>query len=119
MRNPYLALEMGNPRTGSKKKIAEADSELHAAARAGDLRAVESICSSNPLAVNSRDKHSRTPYPSRSPVLFIFFFSRAPDEYFVETCIFYRDLMCFIHLIFFRLFFLGFYAHQRYHGFCS
>ncbi|VFQ97229.1 unnamed protein product [Cuscuta campestris] len=45
---------MGNPRTQSNE-------ELHAAARAGDLTAVQRICSSNPLAVNSRDKHSRTP----------------------------------------------------------
>lgn len=35
--------------------------ELHAAARSGDLKAVQTICSSNPLAVNSRDRHSRTP----------------------------------------------------------
>ncbi|KAL6979982.1 hypothetical protein U1Q18_021633 [Sarracenia purpurea var. burkii] len=35
--------------------------DLHGAARSGDLIAVQSICSSNPLAVNSRDKHSRTP----------------------------------------------------------
>ncbi|GAV79529.1 Ank_2 domain-containing protein, partial [Cephalotus follicularis] len=35
--------------------------ELHAAARSGELEAVESILNSNPLAVNSRDKHSRTP----------------------------------------------------------
>ncbi|XP_020576086.1 tankyrase-2 [Phalaenopsis equestris] len=55
------ALEMGNPRTGSKKKNDGAESELHAAARAGNLRAVESICSSDPIAVNFRDKHSRTP----------------------------------------------------------
>ncbi|GAB4834825.1 hypothetical protein Ancab_033093 [Ancistrocladus abbreviatus] len=33
----------------------------HAAARNGDLNAVESILFSNPLAINSRDKHSRTP----------------------------------------------------------
>jgi hypothetical protein len=39
------------------------DTELHAAARSGDMKAVESIVSSNPLAINSRDKHSRTPYP--------------------------------------------------------
>lgn len=37
--------------------------DLHAAARSGDLTAVQSILISNPLAVNSRDKHSRTPYP--------------------------------------------------------
>ncbi|GAV61219.1 LOW QUALITY PROTEIN: Ank_2 domain-containing protein, partial [Cephalotus follicularis] len=35
--------------------------ELHAAARSGELEAVESILNSDPLAVNSRDKHSRTP----------------------------------------------------------
>ncbi|GAV58061.1 LOW QUALITY PROTEIN: Ank_2 domain-containing protein, partial [Cephalotus follicularis] len=35
--------------------------ELHAAARSGELEAVESILNSNPLAINSRDKHSRTP----------------------------------------------------------
>ncbi|KAI0501086.1 hypothetical protein KFK09_019304 [Dendrobium nobile] len=52
---------MGNPRTASKKKNEGADSELHAAARAGDLPAVQWICSSDPPAVNSRDKHSRTP----------------------------------------------------------
>jgi len=39
------------------------DTELHAAARSGDMKAVDSIVSSNPLAINSRDKHSRTPYP--------------------------------------------------------
>ncbi|KAJ6415454.1 hypothetical protein OIU84_004279, partial [Salix udensis] len=37
------------------------DTELHDAARSGDMKAVESIVSSNPLAINSRDKHSRTP----------------------------------------------------------
>ncbi|EEF42484.1 putative ankyrin repeat protein RF_0381 [Ricinus communis] len=37
------------------------EGELHAAARSGDLNAVQSILSLNPLAVNSRDKHSRTP----------------------------------------------------------
>ncbi|KAG7542265.1 Ankyrin repeat [Arabidopsis thaliana x Arabidopsis arenosa] len=38
-----------------------ASADLHSAARSGDLAAVQSILSSNPLAVNSRDKHSRTP----------------------------------------------------------
>ncbi|KAJ0970895.1 hypothetical protein J5N97_018854 [Dioscorea zingiberensis] len=52
---------MGNPRRPSKKSDAGSEPDLHAAARAGDLRAVESICSSNPLAINSRDRHSRTP----------------------------------------------------------
>ncbi|KAG8382060.1 hypothetical protein BUALT_Bualt05G0037200 [Buddleja alternifolia] len=42
-----------NPNSGNE--------ELHAAARSGDLKAVEAICSANPLAVNSRDRHSRTP----------------------------------------------------------
>ncbi|KAJ4829414.1 hypothetical protein Tsubulata_006605 [Turnera subulata] len=42
----------------------EAQPELHTAARSGDLSAVISILSSNPLAVNSRDKHSRTPLVS-------------------------------------------------------
>ena len=37
------------------------EEELHAAARSGDLKAVQSILISNPLSVNSRDKHSRTP----------------------------------------------------------
>lgn len=35
--------------------------DIHAAARNGDVTAVELIISSNPLALNSRDKHSRTP----------------------------------------------------------
>ncbi|WOH11583.1 hypothetical protein DCAR_0831073 [Daucus carota subsp. sativus] len=39
----------------------ESNSDVHAAARAGDLSGVQLICSTNPLAVNSRDKHSRTP----------------------------------------------------------
>ncbi|KAL9328427.1 hypothetical protein ACSQ67_003430 [Phaseolus vulgaris] len=46
---------MGNPR---RSKAAD---DLHTAARSGDLTAVQSILASNPLAVNSRDKHSRTP----------------------------------------------------------
>ncbi|KAK5835038.1 uncharacterized protein LOC108457770 [Gossypium arboreum] len=35
--------------------------DIHAAARSGDLSKLQSILASNPLAVNSRDKHSRTP----------------------------------------------------------
>ncbi|CAH8345514.1 unnamed protein product [Eruca vesicaria subsp. sativa] len=35
--------------------------DIHSAARSGDLAAVQLIISTNPLAVNSRDKHSRTP----------------------------------------------------------
>jgi len=48
---------MGKPQKSS------AGEDLHTAARSGDLNAVQSILSSNPLAINSRDKHSRTPYP--------------------------------------------------------
>ncbi|XP_011028018.1 PREDICTED: ankyrin-3-like isoform X2 [Populus euphratica] len=48
-------IRMGRNRGGG------GDTELHAAARSGDMKAVESIVSSNPLAINSRDKHSRTP----------------------------------------------------------
>ncbi|WOL16644.1 hypothetical protein Cni_G25432 [Canna indica] len=35
--------------------------DLHVAARNGDLRTVESICNANPLAINTRDGHLRTP----------------------------------------------------------
>ncbi|TYH09828.1 hypothetical protein ES288_A07G128600v1 [Gossypium darwinii] len=35
--------------------------DIHAAARSGDLSKLQSILASNPLAVNSQDKHSRTP----------------------------------------------------------
>jgi hypothetical protein len=55
---------------GGQQKSNEPD--LHAAARAGDLQKVESICNSNPLAVNTRDRHSRTPYPTLLS-LFVFF----------------------------------------------
>jgi ankyrin repeat protein len=34
---------------------------LHKAARSGDLAAAESLCEANPLALNSRDRLSRTP----------------------------------------------------------
>lgn len=37
------------------------EKDVHAAARTGDLSGLQLICSSNPLAINSRDKHSRTP----------------------------------------------------------
>ncbi|XP_057966506.1 uncharacterized protein LOC131156669 [Malania oleifera] len=47
---------MGNP-----GRFSSSGEDLHSAARAGDLNAVISICSSNPLSINSRDKHSRTP----------------------------------------------------------
>lgn len=51
---------------GSGTGTGESENALHSAARSGDLNAVQSILSSNnPLSiiVNSRDKHSRTPYP--------------------------------------------------------
>jgi len=57
---------MGNPR---RSKTAD---ELHSAARSGDLIAVQSILASNPLAVNSRDKHSRTPYPRHSRLMLFY-----------------------------------------------
>jgi len=44
----------------------EDDLHLHKAARSGDAAATESLCESNPLAVNSRDRLSRTPYASLS-----------------------------------------------------
>ncbi|KAM7264221.1 hypothetical protein ACFE04_001904 [Oxalis oulophora] len=37
------------------------EDDIHAAARSGDVEAIITIISSNPLTVNSRDKHSRTP----------------------------------------------------------
>ncbi|XP_054823421.1 uncharacterized protein LOC129321614 [Prosopis cineraria] len=46
---------MGNPQN------TRAGDDLHASARSGDLNAVQSILRINPLAVNSRDRHSRTP----------------------------------------------------------
>lgn len=59
---------------GSSTGIGESENALHSAARSGDLNAVQSILSSNnPLSiiVNSRDKHSRTPYPI--PITQLFF----------------------------------------------
>lgn len=47
---------MSNPPNDPKSR-----EDLHTAARTGDLLTVQSICASNPLAINSRDKHSRTP----------------------------------------------------------
>ncbi|KAL6507495.1 hypothetical protein OROGR_023690 [Orobanche gracilis] len=47
---------------GTKPSAAcSGNEELHAAARSGDLTAVQTICGANLLAVNSRDRHSRTP----------------------------------------------------------
>lgn len=69
-----VATAMGNPsRRGSARGGGGGESEIHAAARSGDLRAVESICNSNPLAINSRDRHSRTPYPPVRSFPFTFF----------------------------------------------
>ncbi|KAI3823769.1 hypothetical protein L1987_05210 [Smallanthus sonchifolius] len=42
-------------------KTSNSMQDIHAAARSGDLVAVQTIISSNPLSINSRDKHSRTP----------------------------------------------------------
>ncbi|XP_026445282.1 tankyrase-2-like [Papaver somniferum] len=64
---------MGNPNTNTnyrKKRTPSSgggggggggEEDLHRAARTGDIHAVQSIIASNPLTVNSRDKHSRTP----------------------------------------------------------
>ncbi|CAI9095084.1 OLC1v1030943C1 [Oldenlandia corymbosa var. corymbosa] len=53
---------MGNQkkpgRTTATENTAGGDEELHKAARSGDLEAVLRICSTDPLAINSRDKHS-------------------------------------------------------------
>ncbi|XP_050375657.1 uncharacterized protein LOC126793238 [Argentina anserina] len=52
---------------GNRRKITTGrggggeEEELHVAARSGDLSQVQVIVSSNPLKVNGRDKHSRTP----------------------------------------------------------
>ncbi|PIN24039.1 NAD(+) ADP-ribosyltransferase [Handroanthus impetiginosus] len=49
---------------GKKPAVGNANSgneELHAAARSGDLKAAVAICGANPVAINSRDRHSRTP----------------------------------------------------------
>ncbi|XP_075508454.1 uncharacterized protein LOC142545266 [Primulina tabacum] len=49
---------------GKKPTAADAnfkDEKLHEAARSGDIEAVQAVCSANPLAVDSRDRHSRTP----------------------------------------------------------
>ncbi|KAI5656488.1 hypothetical protein M9H77_25281 [Catharanthus roseus] len=52
---------MGNPKKPSAGTRNAADEELHSAARSGNLEAVQRICSANPLTINSRDRHSRTP----------------------------------------------------------
>jgi len=60
----------GGGRGRGRGRDEEEDLPLHKAARSGDAAAVESLCESNPLAVNSRDRLSRTPYehhPFKSP----------------------------------------------------
>jgi hypothetical protein len=52
----------GRGRGRGRGRDEEEDLPLHKAARSGDAAAVESVCESNPLAVNSRDRLSRTPY---------------------------------------------------------
>lgn len=83
---------MGNPRGGRASGSGRGggrgmgrgrggeNNPLHDAARTGDLIKVQSILCSNPLAINSRDRHSRTPYVSSHhiftillPHLFVFF----------------------------------------------
>ncbi|KAL4199403.1 hypothetical protein AMTRI_Chr03g144790 [Amborella trichopoda] len=47
---------------GGGQRVSSSDSEdIHTFARDGNLEALQSICISNPLAVNARDKLSRTP----------------------------------------------------------
>ncbi|KAK9142780.1 hypothetical protein Syun_012180 [Stephania yunnanensis] len=55
---------MGNTRrtSGGGGGGGGGEGHFHEAARSGDLQAVQFLCNSNPLSVNSRDKHSRTPY---------------------------------------------------------
>lgn len=66
--------------SGGKGRGGEEDPPLHVAARAGDIVAVRTICSSNPLSVNARDRHSRTPYPSPPP-LFDYFHSEPSGSF--------------------------------------
>uniref|UniRef100_A0A0E0R300 Uncharacterized protein n=1 Tax=Oryza rufipogon TaxID=4529 RepID=A0A0E0R300_ORYRU len=52
----------GRGRGGRGRRGGEEDDlHLHKAARSGDLAAAESLCEANPLALNSRDRLSRTP----------------------------------------------------------
>ncbi|CAN6283742.1 unnamed protein product [Urochloa humidicola] len=51
----------GGGRGRGRGRGEEEDLHLHKAARDGDAAAAESLCQSNPLAVNSRDRLSRTP----------------------------------------------------------
>ncbi|KAG9452847.1 hypothetical protein H6P81_005751 [Aristolochia fimbriata] len=51
---------MKNFRKGSGS-ISNTGEDIHTAARNGDLQTVQTISLSNPLSVNLRDKHSRTP----------------------------------------------------------
>ncbi|TKV94649.1 hypothetical protein SEVIR_9G309400v4 [Setaria viridis] len=51
----------GGGRGRGRGRDEEGDLHLHKAARDGDAAAAESLCESNPLAVNSRDRLSRTP----------------------------------------------------------
>ncbi|KAL6642604.1 hypothetical protein ACP70R_020785 [Stipagrostis hirtigluma subsp. patula] len=46
---------------GGRGGDGEDDLHLHSAARSGDVAAAESLCESNPLAIKSRDRLSRTP----------------------------------------------------------
>ncbi|CAI0461175.1 unnamed protein product [Linum tenue] len=46
---------------GGSRRGGGGEGDIHAAARSGDLTALQLLLGSNPLAVNTRDKHSRTP----------------------------------------------------------
>jgi hypothetical protein len=78
----------GGGRGRGRGRDEEEDLPLHKAARSGDAAAVESLCESNPLAVNSRDRLSRTPYEPPSlqiplslpPSLTILLAEKAPSS---------------------------------------
>ncbi|KAF3782608.1 Ankyrin-3 [Nymphaea thermarum] len=53
-----------NSNSGGRKASDSGDNlhgGIHTAAREGNMPVLEEICNYNPLAINSRDKHSRTP----------------------------------------------------------
>lgn len=98
---------MGNQKKLSGKPAATNtdyhDEELHRAARSGDLEAVQRICTTNPLVINSRDKHSRTPYP---PLFFLTSRLNFSPLYF--SCIFVTGICELLIYTLFITFFLLF-----------
>lgn len=67
MGNPRRGRASGSERGGGRgmgRGRGGENNPLHDAARMGDLVKVQSIFCSNPLVINSRDRHSRTPYVS-------------------------------------------------------